>query len=185
MKILTICPSIYPEKLEKMMDGFEITRSKDTELVVVETIGSITKIYNDTFNKYPDYDFYHLTNDDTIYHTPLWDKILANKGKISYGNDMFQGKYMPTFPMIDGDIVRALGWLVLPTLGDKGLYGDNVWQIIGNSLKILNYVPEVIIEHKWNKEGKMLDKLSMEIFAQWLMNSNKDINKIKEVLCQK
>jgi hypothetical protein len=182
MKILTICPSKYPEKLSKMMDSFLVTRSKYTQIIVNYEEKSITKIFNEVFEANPNYDFYHLTNDDVIYNTPLWDLALANKGKISYGSDGIQNENLPTFPMIDGDIVRALGWLQMPTL--NRYCGDVVLNVIGKQCGILNYFPDIKIEHQWyeSQVDKDIHIADMAAFAKWLPFSFRDMEKVRKVL---
>lgn len=182
MRILVICPSIYPEKLQVMMDSFIITRSKNTDIIVNDDCDkTITEIFNYEFNKNPEYDFYFMANDDLTFNTPLWDLKLANKGKISYGNDLIQGQNLPTFPMIDGDIVRALGWLQMPTI--RRYCGDTVWGFIGKSLNILDYHGDVIMKHTWAKCSHPDDHTyDMARFAEWLPWSMKDIAKVKVAL---
>lgn len=181
MKILTICPSKYPEKLEVMMDSFLETRSEHTNIIVSHAEKPITEIFNDVFQNNPNYDFYHMTNDDVIYKTPEWDIKLAKKHSISYGNDLLQGENLCTFPMIDGDIVRALGWLQLPTL--KHYCGDLVWKFIGKESACLNYCGNVFIKHQWNEcSYSEIHDSDMSEFAKWLPGSYKEINKIKEIL---
>ena len=133
------------------------------------------------------------------YHTPGWDdvfiKILNDSGGgIAYGNDTIQKENMPTTSVISGDIVRALGWLQMPTL--THLYGDEVWKHIGNELKILHYVPEVIIEHNhWFKNKELIDDIYLKTnstemynidriaFTEWKVKQSKtDIETIKGVL---
>lgn len=164
------------------MDSFLITRSKYTEIIVNYEIKSITEIFNKVFEANPDYDFYHLTNDDVIYNTPLWDLELAKKGKISYGSDGIQDKNLPTLPMIDGDIVRALGWLQMPLL-DR-YCGDVVWGFIGKECGILNYCPTVNIKHQWHESQVDMVKhiADMGEFAKWLSVSHKDIEKVKNII---
>lgn len=180
MKILSICPSIYQHKFDKMIHSFEITSCKENSIVVINKKDSITKIFNETFEKYSDYDFYHLMNDDCIYETPLWDIKLAKKGKICYGDDLLQGENLPTFPMIDGDIARALGWLQMPTL--ERYCGDVVLGFIGKQLNILEYHPEVTIRHNWEGADANINTEDMRRFAEWLPWSFKDINRVKEIL---
>lgn len=180
MKILTVCPTIYLDKLHKMYDTWELTRSKDST-IICSTNPGVTKSINEIFNDNPDYDFYHITNDDCEYKTPLWDLKLAQNGKITYGNDGFQGSNLCTFPMIDGDIARAVGWLQLPALNCYA--GDVVWKFIGEALGILEYHPEVEIMHHWEGcSDPATNTKDMEAFANWLPHSFKDINKIKEAL---
>jgi len=181
MKILCICPSKYPNKLEKMMDSFLVTRSKYTNIIVNYETRPITEIFNKVFNDNPNEDFYMILNDDILFETPLWDIKLANKGKISYGNDGFQKEGLCTFPMIDGDIVRSLGWLQMPKL--QKYCGDTIWNYIGKQCGIINYCEDVKITHKWEgcSDPEMNIK-DMERFAEWLPWSFKDITKVKEAL---
>lgn len=180
MRILTVCPTIYPDKFKLMMKSFELTKSKNTDIIPI-SIGSVTEAINAVFKQCPDYDFYHITNDDVEYQTPLWDLKLAKKGKITYGNDLFQGENLCAFPMIDGDIVRALGWLQLPTL--NRYCGDVVWKFIGERLDILEYVPDVTIKHLWEGQDDSVNIQDMGKFAEWLPFAFRDIVKIKEKLC--
>lgn len=182
MNILCICPSKYPDKLAAMLDSFTVTRSNYTNIIINYEIKPITKIFNDVFNNNPDYDFYFMANDDIIFNTPLWDMELAVKGKISYGNDLIQGKSLCTFPMIDGDIVRALGWLQMPTL--NRYCGDVVWKFIGIQCDILNYCSNVSIEHKWQESQVDQDahKYDLGEFMKWLSVSHRDINKIRDII---
>jgi len=181
MRILCICPSKYPKKLSKMMDSFLVTRSNHTNIIVNYELKSITEIFNETFKNNPDYDFYFMCNDDVIFESPLWDLNLANKGKISYGNDGFQKEGLCTFPMIDGDIVRALGWLQMPRLHKYA--GDSTWHYIGKQCGILNYCPDVKIIHKWEGcENPNMNIKDMEKFSEWLPWSFRDIARVKEVL---
>lgn len=180
MRILGICPSIYPHKLINMMDSFLTTRSDSTNIRVYYNKGSITEIFNQAFRDNPDYDFYHLMNDDCIYKTIDWDLKLAKKGKITHGKDSIDGGLDGQFLMIDGDIVRALGWLQLPTL--ERYAGDCVWRLIGQNLNILEHVPEVIIEHKWEGADAEINQKDMTSFAQWLPWAFRDIKKVREAL---
>lgn len=182
MKILTICPSKYLNKLEKMLDSFSITRSNNTNIIINYEEKSITNIFNEIFNKNPNYDFYFMANDDIIFETPLWDLELANKNKISFGRDMIQNENLCTFPMIDGDIVRAIGWLQMPNL--NRYCGDLIWKFIGSECKCLNYKPSVIINHKWDESqiDISIHKEDQMEFSKWLQISYRDVNKVKEIL---
>jgi hypothetical protein len=182
-RILTICPSIYPEKFDVMCESFYNTCSKDNILFTTSVKG-VTESINDAFKRYPDFDFYHITNDDAIYETHNWDTKLAKKGKITHGTDSVPEGVNGQFFMIDGDFVRALGWLQLPTLNRYA--GDVVWRFIGEQLGILEHVPEVVIRHNWEGCAEpMVNQLDMAEFAKWLPWAFKDIKKIKEKLCIK
>ncbi len=102
-------------------------------------------------------DFYSITCDDYIYHTNNWDKILMQKlidkgGGFAYGDDGYNHGAVPTTCIISGEIVRALEWIVEPSL--KYLCGDLVWKDLGHALNRLYYVPEVKIEHMTPWAGK-------------------------------
>lgn len=198
-KILTICPSLNrAKKLAFMMDSFLMTRSDDTDIYVDYNEGPTTKAFNDAFNKRPDYDYYMLLNDDIIFKTKYWDlklvQILEDYGDgIAYGDDLINGIDLPCFPMISGSIVRALGWLQMPTL--DYLCGDVVWKYIGEEAKCLRYVPDVIIQHNHHivtgeqdetakktnsKEQYEKDRLA---YVNWLAyKSYEDIKKVKKVI---
>jgi hypothetical protein len=178
-----------------MHDSFSKTIFHNHDIIFVrDKHKNTTECFNSVFNKNPDYDFYHTTNDDVIYRSAGWDLMLANKNRISYANDLCQNHDICTFPMIDGRIVRALGWLQMPKL--QFMCGDLVWKTIGNKLNILKYFPEIIIEHlHWSNNKREVDSVTKNVnsteimradniaFRQWLHNDmEKDIGKIKHAL---
>lgn len=180
MRILVIVPVKLPSsKLSNMINSIELTKSSNTDIVYISS-GTVTEAINLGFNNQPDYDYYHISNDDTIYKTPLWDLKLAKKGKITHGTDCIEGGMNGQFLMIDGDIARAVGWLQLPALTRYG--GDVVWRFIANRLDILEHVPEVIIEHHWEGADREINDRDMGVFADWLGSSQRDINSVKEAL---
>ena len=184
MKIIAICPSKYPDKLQKMVTSFQSTKSSAfTELIVnYDKDKTITEIFNKEFQENNDADFYMMLNDDIIFQTNLWDKVLANKGKISYGDDSIEGGLKCQFPMIDGDIVRALGWLQMPKLNKY--CGDVVWRLIGEQCGILKYFHDVKIEHQWHESQVDREFLinDMGKFGEWLPWSFRDMARVKAVL---
>lgn len=211
MKILTICPTKRPELCKRMVESFKETSTEKNDLilginigdeniikyneilchkVIVKNDSTVTKIINDIYKIYPNYDYYHVTNDDVIYRTKAWDTKLTYileeyGGGIAYGNDLLQRENLCTFPMISSSISKITGWLQLPTL-NHGYCSDNIWKLIGDNCKCLYYLPGVIIEHKW--EGNLenpVDKEDMAKFSEWLPTSHLITNKIKEMLCLK
>ncbi len=183
MRILSICPSIYPHKLDKMLASFHDTVNCSSLLINDNKKKTVTEVFNESFNKYPNFDYYHMTNDDCIYKTKDWDIILANtivEPGIAYGNDLLQSENLCTFPMISGDIVRKVGWLQLPSLNRYG--GDIVWKFIGQQAKCLHYVPEVIIEHSWDGADPEINQKDMAAFAQWLPWAFQNVNRVQEVV---
>lgn len=193
MKILTICPSLRPDKLIEMVTSFNNTKTCEHKLIIDSVSKTTTEAINLAFINNPDYDAYHVTNDDVIYHTKGWDAILTSKKGINYASDLLQNENHPTFPMISGDIVRALGWLQCPTV--EFLYGDTVWKYIGERIGLLNYFPNVIIEHKHFLKTCYTDEIYAKTnsqkqyekdqlgFVKWLSEqSHKDVEKVKGVL---
>ena len=185
-QILTVCPSRgRPDRLTEMVESFYKTSSKSDLLVIgdeddpkIQGYRNVrehfadmklweTKLTNNSarFNKafevYPDYEYYHITNDDVIYKTEGWDitfiEMLDTRPGIAFGDDKIHDGKCCTFPVISGDIVRALGWLQLPAL-IHGLYGDNMWLIIGKMLRSIYYFPAVVTEHM----HPMVDKAEMD-----------------------
>jgi len=204
--LLVICPTRErPEKLARMYDSFVKTKFGRTSLILcvdvddateydynctisVEPHKNNTQIINDIFCKFPDYKYYSVTNDDFIYKTMSWDTMLMQKG-INFGEDGTNRKF-PVTSVIDGDIVRALGWLQMPTL--EYLYGDTVWNILGYQADCLKYNKDVIIEHDHFLFGAKSDNIyektnhkdqytkDNNAFANWLRdNFQNDLLKIK------
>lgn len=139
-----------------------------------------------------DYKFFHLTNDDVIYHTKDWDVSFMNRLEenghgIIYGDDLFQRENLPTFPFISQEIVKAVGWFQMPLL--NRYYGDMVWKYIGQNAGCLYYCHYITIEHMHQLAGKGEYPVDMEIyekdgqaFAQWLATSaTRDINKVRRL----
>jgi hypothetical protein len=95
--------------------------------------------------------------DDHLPRTHHWDQALLNSlstqgGGIVYGNDLLQGRNLPTAVLMDSTIIKALGYMVPPGL--THLYVDNFWRDLGTSLGQLAYREDVIIEHLHPVAGK-------------------------------
>jgi hypothetical protein len=96
-------------------------------------------------------------DDDHRPRTKGWDSkllaVLRDMGTgIAYGNDLLQGKNLPTAPALTADIVQALGYMGAPELNH--LYVDDFWRDLGNAAGCLRYLPGVIIEHMHPLAGK-------------------------------
>jgi len=89
--------------------------------------------------------------DDHRPRTDRWDaKLLAALAKtggtgIAYGDDLIQGRQLPTAAVVSSDIVRSLGWMCLPSL--RHYYVDDTWKLLGASAGCLHWCPDVIVEH--------------------------------------
>jgi hypothetical protein len=96
--------------------------------------------------------------DDHRPRTPGWDRLLVDAIEerggtgIAYGNDLFQGANLPTAWVVSADIVHALGWMMLPTLGH--MYVDNATLELGWAAGCITYRPDVIVEHLHPVAGK-------------------------------
>lgn len=221
-KLLTICPTKNrPDKCKTMLTSFNGTawvsdivfildnnerdKAAYKELFLYSECtchfmppSNITKQMNDLLKlkAFQGYEYYHITNDDFVYKTHLWDlklidKIESKKGYgIAYGDDTVGGIKLPTAPLISGNIIKALGWIQMPRL--THLYGDSVWKAIGHKLNMLYYCGEVVIEHRHaQKDTKYRDDVynftnSQEMYRrdheavkEWIANEyNDDIKKI-------
>jgi hypothetical protein len=96
--------------------------------------------------------------DDHRFRTKDWDAIFLAQletqgGGFVYGNDLFwKNGEIPTQVFMSSSIVKALGWMGLPSC--KHLYIDNVWRVLGEGTSI-TYMPEVVIEHLHPATGKV------------------------------
>jgi len=172
-------------------DDPELDNYKQTEhSYVIQERMSTQEIINKAFKDNPDYDYYHVTNDDVVYKTNGWDERLVDilykkNGGVSYGNDLLSSGSNPAHPCIDGRLVRALGWIILPTL--THLYGDTVLKQIAISINKLFYLQDVIIEHEtWMNLKADMDKTyertnnsemyrkDGEAWKHWLYNNSYD-----------
>lgn len=90
--------------------------------------------------------------------TPDWDrKLIAAIEAMdgpgwAYGDDGLQGANMPTAWVQSSELVRGLGWMMLPTC--RHFCVDNVVLYLGTEAGRLAYVPDVRIEHLHPVAGK-------------------------------
>lgn len=219
-KMLIVCPSRERmEKLKEMVKSFNEKTSPQTALLIMldnddpqleeykEFLGvktayhigtrkTTTSLFNEVFQMFPDFQYYGLTNDDFVYLTAVWDvKLMGDIEEmegwgIAYGDDRVAGEKYPSHTIISGNIVRALGWLQLPSL--KHLCGDWVWGTIGKGIGRLHYDQNVIIQHKHPFDKKTLPdaifektnsqqmyQIDQEAYRRWARTqAKKDIAKI-------
>jgi hypothetical protein len=112
---------------------------------------------NDVFERNRDEPWYGLLNDDFIVETAGWDvKLSAAAGRHNMASfdDGWVSAQNPilTINTFGGDLVRALGWLVLP--GVKHLYADNLWHDLARALGNHVHCDDVKIEHRHHMNGK-------------------------------
>jgi len=223
-RILTVCPSRgRPDRLAEMAESFYATSSESDLLVIIDktdtekvsyrklkdkfpqlelwenSLTNNSARFNLAFEVYPNYDYYHITNDDVVYRTDNWDKtfigMLDSRPGIAFGDDGIHSGKCCTFPVISGDIIRALGWLQLPTLV-HGLYGDDGWLIIGKMIQSIYFFKHVLTEHMHpmvdkaemdetyhTTNSKAMYGLDHDEFMKWCAkDALKDIKRIKEYL---
>ena len=117
----------------------------------------LTKVGVDNYlttELYPDYEYYAEINDDHIYHTPQWDRILIEEIERHGGWGFACGNMggLPSGMIISGNIIRTLGYQTTPLLEQS--YGDNFHQELGEALGMFYRVPGVDIEHRHWVFGK-------------------------------
>lgn len=196
MSMLRICLDTDDPCLEQYRDVI-----KGRVPYVVADRKTTTEIINENWRYASDcFKWFSVTNDDFVYKTDGWDRrlvgeIALNGGLgIAYGNDLLQGVNMPTSSIVSREIVKALGWLQMPTL--THLFGDNVWQHIGQACGCLFYREDIVVEHRhWanrrtpidaiyqhTNSGRMYDVDGLA-FIRWKENqAAEDIGKVKNLL---
>jgi len=97
--------------------------------------------------------------DDHLPRTTAWDRTLIEAIEtlpggvgIAYGNDLLQGPDLPTAWVVSADLVRAVGWMMLPTCAH--MYVDNAVLELGRAAGCIAYRPDVVIEHLHPAAGK-------------------------------
>jgi hypothetical protein len=108
---------------------------------------------------YPDPPKYLASlGDDHRPRTPGWDQKLIGAIEalggpgIAYGNDLLQGEKLPTAWVVSAEIVRAVGWMMLPAC--EHMYVDTAVLALGQASGRIVYRPDVIIEHLHPAAGK-------------------------------
>ena len=125
--------------------------------------------------------------DDNRFETPGWDeqvvKFLRKKaGGVVYGNDVVSPGSKPSHVFMDARIPRALGWFLHPEL--RSTFFDDCWMTIGKELGTLQYLPDVVIEHRYvekdNRDDFSHDKA---VYEHWIRHDlESDISKIRRSL---
>lgn len=112
-------------------------------------VGTLNHIATSTATK--SYRYVGFMGDDHYPQTPGWDieyvRALdrAGPGGIVYGNDLIQGRNLPTQVALDRRIVDVLGYMAPPCL--VHMFADNFWRDLGEALGTLVYLPDVVVEH--------------------------------------
>lgn len=110
--------------------------------------------WNETFELFPDEEYYGFIGDDCIPRPDGWWKILADVAGttcISYPDDTIHGERLCTHPCVGGDFIRALGWWANPGLDHS--FVDTSLLALGLRFGVMRYVPEVVFEHQHPIKG--------------------------------
>lgn len=104
-----------------------------------------------------DYEAIGFMGDDHRPRTARWDSAYLNELRklgsgYVYGNDLLMGERIPTQVAISSAIVRSLGFFGPP--GFTHLCVDLTWKDMGEGLRRITYLPDVIIEHMHPAAGK-------------------------------
>jgi hypothetical protein len=131
----------------------------DAPFVVVldkHETGNLVKATNARLDRFWDKtDIFGHVGDDHLFRTQGWDIRIEGalvKPGVAYGDDGVHGEAIPTAAFVSSSIVKALGWLALPTC--RHLYIDNAWRTLGDRLGSRHYLADVLIEHMHPLVGK-------------------------------
>lgn len=166
-----------PEAAQALIETFRQTCTADTELVFALDDSDPTRDdYPGTTHVGPSRNMVEALNgaakavtsgdapfavgfmgDDHRPRTRGWDteylKTLRELGTgIVYGDDLLQGRNLPTQCAMTADIVLTLGYMSPPSL--THMYVDNFWLTLGRSADCVRYLPDVVIEHRHPVAGK-------------------------------
>jgi hypothetical protein len=176
-RLLCICPSRgRPDRIKTMLDSYISTKSDFTDMYIyldnddpelskydfkeydvkVE-IGErqhLVPIYNHAWKVNNDYSYYFVANDDLVFRTKNWDKMLIDtiieKGNgwgIAYGDDLHGNVEagLPDFSVMSANIVNTMGCIYPDRF--LRLWCDFYYRDLGNSVGKLFCNKDVIIEH--------------------------------------
>lgn len=111
-------------------------------------------VCNKICNDIPYYDFYGEVNDDHVFRTPGWDKILIDEIEshggwgISWGWGMIHPveTRLPQAVIVSGNCIKTLGYFFHPCITHA--YVDRMLSDLYETLGMAYYRPDVVIEHQ-------------------------------------
>jgi hypothetical protein len=108
------------------------------------------------------FDYIGFLGDDALPVTPDWDEMLidAITGMGGTGLACPRSDTRPGHPehyIVSSDMVRALGWMFLPSL--KHYYTDDVWRDLATGLGRLAYVEAAYVDHRHFTRGAPKDEV--------------------------
>ncbi len=103
------------------------------------------------------YDYVGFMGDDHLPRTHGWDELMVHEldslePRIAYGNDLLQGRNLPTAVFMQSRMIRTLGVMAPQVM--RHLYLDNFWKHLGEQTGGLRYRDDVVIEHLHPVAGK-------------------------------
>lgn len=105
------------------------------------------------------HDVVGFMGDDHHPRTYAWDTFVAaavtpddGPSKLVYCNDLLQGPMLPTQAAMPATWIRRLGRMAPTSL--HHLYVDNYWKTLGERLRRIQYLADVVIEHMHPVAGK-------------------------------
>lgn len=222
-KLLVMVPSRgRPKRLEEFTITYGRTKSEGTDLVVYLNEDDpkryeygcyentfwgkrlyLAEAYNYLFQKYPDYDYYSLLNDDHYCITPGWDRKLIEmiEEKGGWGLSCCEDRLTdwnkfqhPSGMIISGNIPRALGYMIWPKIQHIGI--DCYFMHLLKEMNLLYHTTDVVIEHRhWINGKALLDenykwvynketyRYGMTMVQEYICTQlNKDIEKLKQAM---
>lgn len=90
--------------------------------------------------------------DKPIWTDPATGSMRWGGPGIAYGNDLLQGERLPTAWVVSADLVRAVGWMMLPTC--EHMYVDTAVLELGRAAGCIAYRSDVVVEHLHPAAGK-------------------------------
>lgn len=133
---------------------------------------------NNVFKQFPNEPYYAAIDDDEWVETEGWDKkLVAAAGKWDIANANSDMHRIQGFVTIGGDLVRCVGWHVLPGLFHW--YGEQVWEELHKFCNLRVWCKSIKAEHRhWSNGKALLDDTyrsqdpniakDREIFEKWM-----------------
>lgn len=136
-----------------------LERGEIPRLMVLDaTSGGMVYALNFAARRYAElYDVVGFMGDDHLPRTHGWDQTVTDacdslEPRLAYGNDLLQGRALPTAVFMQARLIRAMGFMAPATF--KHLYVDNFWLELGHRLGGITYLPHTVIEHIHPAAGK-------------------------------
>lgn len=136
--------------------------------------------------------------DDHRPRTPGWDtaylEALELKPGLVYGDDLYQGRKIPTQVAISKSVVLALGHMAPDVL--THLYVDDYWKALGTAAGCLTYLPDVVVEHlhpaagkaAWDEgyrrvnDSEMYERDGAAYGEYWTTHGSRDVERVRMAL---